>query len=615
MPRSMWKGAISFGLVTIPVSVYPATEEKTLRFNQLHDEDGGRIRMKRTCSVDGEEVTYDHIVKGYEYEKDKYVVLTDDDFDAVPVASSRAIDIVQFVDLEDIDPIMYKKTYYLIPEETGAKAYALLREAMSQVNKVGIAKVSFRDKEHLSALRFKDDAFVLETMYWPDEIREADFGGVDVDATVRDQELDMAKTLIENLTADWNPDEFTDEYREALLKIVEAKIAGEEIEFVEAEPTAKVVDLMAALKASVDAAKKRPADDEEPAPKTSRAEVVGEEACGQVSRQEGGRSQGSSAEEGIGGVNLPPGFTSRPATLEDLDDVATLVREWDLKYVGESEAARAMLQYEWGAASFDMERDTRVIHAADGALAAFAQHSTPDPGLLRYDAFGPVDPAFEGRGLGSAIIDWTEAETRSRIGEGSTARLWNSVQVDNDGAIALFETYGYTPIRSFWQMTMDLDRSFDAGSAPEGVTIRPVVMEVDGPAAQSVLNTAFRSHFGHVEETFEEWLAQQEADDTWDPTLGLLAEVDGTIVGYSNNGVIDGVGYVFELGVLPEMQGRGIGRALLRHSFAMLAARGIPKGRLGVDTQNVTGAVELYRSVGLIPVSEHRVVEKLIAAD
>jgi DNA end-binding protein Ku len=256
----MWKGAISFGLVTIPVSVYPATEEKTLRFNQLHDADGGRIRMKRTCSIDGEEVSYEHIVKGYEYEKDKYVILTDEDFDKVPVASSRAIDIVQFVDLEDIDPIMYKKTYYLIPEETGAKAYALLREAMSQVNKVGIAKVSFRDKEHLSALRFKDDAFVLETMYWPDEIREADFSGVDVDAKVRDQELDMAKTLIENLTAEWHPDEYADEYREALLKIVEAKIAGEEIEVVEAEPTAKVVDLMAALKASVDAAKKKPGD-------------------------------------------------------------------------------------------------------------------------------------------------------------------------------------------------------------------------------------------------------------------------------------------------------------------------------------------------------------------
>ena len=268
MPRSMWKGAISFGLVTIPVSVYPATEEKTLRFNQLHDEDGGRIRMKRTCSVDGEEITFDHIVKGYEYEKDKYVVLTEDDFDKVPVESSRAIDIVQFVDLEEIDPMMYKKSYYLIPEETGAKAYALLREALSQENKVGVAKVSFRDKEHLAVLRFKGDAFVLETMYWPDEIRAAEFGDVNVDAKVRPQELEMAKTLIENLTSEWSPEEFTDEYREALLRIVEAKIAGEEIEIVEAEPTAKVVDLMEALKASVAAAKKKP---EEPAARKSSA--------------------------------------------------------------------------------------------------------------------------------------------------------------------------------------------------------------------------------------------------------------------------------------------------------------------------------------------------------
>jgi DNA end-binding protein Ku len=252
----MWKGAISFGLVTIPVSVYPATEEKTLRFNQLHDDDGGRIRMKRTCSIDGEEVGYEHIVKGYEYEKDRYVILTDDDFEAVPVESSRAIDIQQFVDLEEIDPMMYKKSYYLVPEETGAKAYALLREALNRSGKVGVAKVSFRDKEHLAALRFRDDAFVLETMYWPDEIREADFGGVDVSAKIRPNELEMAQTLIDNLTADWDPAEFKDEYREAMLRIVEAKINGEEIEVVEAEPTAKVVDLMEALKASVAAAKK-----------------------------------------------------------------------------------------------------------------------------------------------------------------------------------------------------------------------------------------------------------------------------------------------------------------------------------------------------------------------
>jgi DNA end-binding protein Ku len=270
MPRAMWKGAISFGLVTIPVSVYPATEEKTLRFNQLHDEDGGRVRMKRVCSIDGEEVGYEHIVKGYEYEKDRYVILTDEDFEAIPVESSRAIDIQQFVELEEIDPMQYKKSYYLVPEETGAKAYALLREALNRSGKVGIAKVSFRDKEHLAALRFRDEAFVLETMYWPDEIREADFGGVDVSAKIRPNELEMAQTLIDNLTADWDPAEFKDEYREAMLRIVEAKINGEEIEIVEAEPTAKVVDLMEALKASVAAAKKEPKAEPEPKKKPAK---------------------------------------------------------------------------------------------------------------------------------------------------------------------------------------------------------------------------------------------------------------------------------------------------------------------------------------------------------
>jgi len=263
MPRAMWKGAISFGLVTIPVAVYPATEEKTLRFNQLHDEDGGRIRYKRVCEKDGEEVTFEHIVKGYEVEKDRYVVLTDEDLNAIPVESSRAIDIHRFVDLDEIDPVMFKKSYYLVPEETGAKAYSLLREAMADDGRVGIAKVSFRDKEHLAALRFKDEAFVLETMYWPDEIREADFGGVDVSAKVRGQELEMAKQLIESLSGDWNPEEYSDEYREAMLQIVEAKLNGQEIEVVAPEPTAKVVDLMAALKASVAAAKK---EADEPAP-------------------------------------------------------------------------------------------------------------------------------------------------------------------------------------------------------------------------------------------------------------------------------------------------------------------------------------------------------------
>jgi len=183
----------------------------------------------------------------------------------VPLESSRAIDIVQFVDLEEIDPVYYKKSYYLIPDQTGAKAYSLLREAMSQDNKVGIAKVSFRDKEHLAALRFRDNAFVLETMYWPDEIREAEFGDVNVEVNVRAQELEMARQLIANLTADWSPEIFTDEYREALLKIVEAKITGEEIQVVASQAPAKVVDLMEALKASVAAAKKQSGGSAKPA--------------------------------------------------------------------------------------------------------------------------------------------------------------------------------------------------------------------------------------------------------------------------------------------------------------------------------------------------------------
>jgi DNA end-binding protein Ku len=267
MPRTMWRGAISFGLVSIPIKVFPSTEEKTLRFNQLHDKDGGRIKYQRVCALCGEEVSFDHIVKGYEYEKDHYVTLEDEDFDAVPVESSRAIDIQQFVDLAEIDPVYYKKSYYLVPEETGIKAYTLLREAMSGDGKVGIAKVSFRDKEHLAALRFKDEVFVLETMYWPDEIRAAEFEELSKDVKVRPQEVQMARTLIENLTGDWEPEQFRDEYREALLGIVEKKVAGEEITIQpEAEPT-KVVDLMEALKASVEAAKEK----ERPSASPSRA--------------------------------------------------------------------------------------------------------------------------------------------------------------------------------------------------------------------------------------------------------------------------------------------------------------------------------------------------------
>jgi DNA end-binding protein Ku len=265
MPRVMWKGAISFGLVTIPVGLYPATEEKTLRFHQLHDVDHGRIRYKRVCSIDGEEVPYEHIVKGYEYEKDKYVILTDDDLAAVPVESSRDIDIVQFVDIEEIDPIYFQKSYYLVPEETGLKAYQLLLRAMEDDGRVAVAKVAFREKEHLAVLRPRDNVFVLETMFWPDEIRAVEFEVLGKKAEVRPQEVQMAKSLIDNLTAEFDPKQFKDEYREKLLEIVEKKIAGQEIEAIpEPEPT-RVVDLMDALRASVEQTKKKAA------PKRGRA--------------------------------------------------------------------------------------------------------------------------------------------------------------------------------------------------------------------------------------------------------------------------------------------------------------------------------------------------------
>lgn len=310
-------------------------------------------------------------------------------------------------------------------------------------------------------------------------------------------------------------------------------------------------------------------------------------------------------------MNLPPGYTSRPATGDDLDDVVTLLDAWELEYFGASETTRSDLQFEWAAAWFDVERDARMIHAADGTLVAYAQHSTPDR-AQRFEGFGPVDPRSEGRGLGSAILDWVEAQTLSELQPGSETRLWNSAPAGNVSAIRLLEGYGYQPIRTFEQMTIDLDPSFDAGPVPDGVTIRRHVAGVDGPAVFAVMDAAFATHFGYFEESFEEWWAQQQADETWDPTLGLVAELEGQIVGASNNGVIDGTGHVFELGVHPERQGRGIGRALLRHSLAMFAARGILIGRLGVDTENVTGALELYRSVGMVPYRERLVFEKRI---
>lgn len=256
--RALWKGAITFGLITIPVKLYSAVSEKGVKFHMLHESDGGRIKYKRECSVCGQEVAWEDIARGFEYSKDHYVMFSDEDFDALEVDSVRAIDVVSFVPLEQIDPIYYNKTYYVAPDPSGVKAYKLLAEALEAEGQVGIAKVALRDKEHLATIRLKDDMFVLETMHWPDEIRAPEFEELDKKIDVRDNEVKMARQLVQQLSTDFDPDAFSDEYREAVEAMVEKKVEGQEITVAaapEEEPT-KVVDLMEALKASVEAAKK-----------------------------------------------------------------------------------------------------------------------------------------------------------------------------------------------------------------------------------------------------------------------------------------------------------------------------------------------------------------------
>ena len=260
--RSIWKGAISFGLVTIPVKLYSATQENDVSFHQVHREDGGRVRYQRVCSVDGQEVSYGDIAKGYELPSGETVVLTDSDFADLPLTTSRTIDVLQFVPLEQVDPIFFAKSYYLEPDKTGTKPYVLLREALEKSGKVALVKVALRQRESLATLRVRDGVFVLEVMLWPDEIRTPDFGFTDEDVAVRPQELAMAGSLIDSLSGDFDPAQYTDGYRAALEALIEAKIQGHEVVAPTAEQptTGTVVDLMAALRASVDAARRGGSD-------------------------------------------------------------------------------------------------------------------------------------------------------------------------------------------------------------------------------------------------------------------------------------------------------------------------------------------------------------------
>jgi DNA end-binding protein Ku len=255
--RAIWKGAVSFGLVSIAVKLYSATEEKNIRFNQVHREDGGRIKYQRVCSIDGAEVAYDDIAKGYDLGGGQMVILTDDDFADLPLSTSRAIDVLEFVPADQVDPILFGKAYYLEPEGQATKPYVLLRDALVESDRVAIVKVALRQREQLATLRVREGVMVMNTMLWPDEVREPDFSFLDENVTPRPAELSMASSLIDSMTGDFNPDDFTDDYREALQKVIDAKVSGEEITEPEPEhvkPTA-AIDLMAALKASVDRAK------------------------------------------------------------------------------------------------------------------------------------------------------------------------------------------------------------------------------------------------------------------------------------------------------------------------------------------------------------------------
>ena len=312
--RSIWKGAISFGLVTIPVKLYSATQEKDVTFHQVHVSDGGRIRYKRVCSLDGEEVPFSDIAKGYELATGEVVVLTDEDFAELPLATSRSIDVLEFVPLAQVDPIYFNRSYYLEPDAAGVKPYVLLREALEQSGRVALVKVALRQRESLATLRVRDGVFVLEMMLWPDEVRTPDFGFLDDEVDVRPQELAMAASLIDSLSGDLDPSQYTDGYREALQALIDAKVAGREVVEVEqpSGETGTVVDLMAALRASVEAARANraggQADDESvtaparPSPKktapakraATRKKAAEEAAAGEEPRRRTPKKAGAS---------------------------------------------------------------------------------------------------------------------------------------------------------------------------------------------------------------------------------------------------------------------------------------------------------------------------------
>jgi DNA end-binding protein Ku len=252
--RSMWKGAISFGLVSIPVKLYTATEQRDISFRQVHAADGARIRFRRVCELDGAEVPYADVAKGYELPDGEMVVLTDEDLADLPLPTARSIEVLNFSPADQLDPILASRSYYVEPEQAGTRAYLLLRDALVQSGKVALARVALRQRESLATLRSRSGVLVLETLLWPDEVRAADFPFLDEDVEIRSQELRMAASLIDSMTEDFDPGQYHDSYREALEELVAAKAAGHALPAPAGPAPAEPASLLDALQASLDAA-------------------------------------------------------------------------------------------------------------------------------------------------------------------------------------------------------------------------------------------------------------------------------------------------------------------------------------------------------------------------
>ena len=266
MARAIWKGSISFGLVNIPIALYPATRREELKFRLLRKSDLSPVNYKRVAEKDGKEVSWDQIVKGYEYEKGKYVVLKDEDFERVDLEATQTVDIKDFVDQEDIDPMFFYKPYYLEPQKGGDKAYALLRDALKDSNKVGIAKVVIKTRQYLAGVKPEDSALVLELMHFADELADAEKLHVPKKTEVGKREINMAKSLIDSMSSKWNPEKYKDDYREALMEVIEEKVeaGGKEIEEKpkKAPKPTKIIDLVSVLQQSLEQTggkKKKPA--------------------------------------------------------------------------------------------------------------------------------------------------------------------------------------------------------------------------------------------------------------------------------------------------------------------------------------------------------------------